>query len=115
MGNKIREIRLIKNISLNKLAKMTGISIGYLSDIENNKAQNPTMDKLNKIAEALEVSINDFLGDDYNSNNNNDSEIFSEMMVSKLKKHGIYNNSMSLEDKENLSDKIIDLLKIIHK
>jgi transcriptional regulator with XRE-family HTH domain len=60
-GDNIKNIRKDKNISLNKLAKLAGISTGYLSDIENNNATNPTMDKLEGIAKALGVTINDFL------------------------------------------------------
>lgn len=61
LGNNIKRIRKEKKISLNNLAKMAGISPGYLSDIENNNATNPTMDKLNNIANALGVTINHFL------------------------------------------------------
>lgn len=49
-----------KNISVNKLSKITGISLGYISDLENNKANNPTTDKLKTIADALNVSVEAF-------------------------------------------------------
>ena len=43
---------------------MSGISLGYLSDLENNKFTNPTIDKLNKIAQILEVQTTDFFNND---------------------------------------------------
>lgn len=60
LGDNIKRIRKFKGISINKLAKLSGISLGYLSDLENNKAKNPTMEKLNKIANILGVLVEDF-------------------------------------------------------
>jgi transcriptional regulator with XRE-family HTH domain len=61
LGDNIRKIRKSKKISINKLSKMTSISVGYLSDLENNKATNPSIEKLNTIAEALEVPTSELL------------------------------------------------------
>lgn len=55
----IKNIRKNKKISLKKLSNMTGISRGYLFDLENNRRFNPTMFILEKIAEELEVNIKD--------------------------------------------------------
>ena len=64
LGDNIRKIRKEKKISINNLSKLTGISLGYLSDLENNKATNPSIDKLNLIASILNVSIDAFFRDD---------------------------------------------------
>lgn len=64
LGDNIRKVRKEKNISINKLSKLTGISLGYLSDLENNKATNPSIDKLTLIASALDVSVDLFFKDD---------------------------------------------------
>lgn len=76
LGDNIRRIRKSKKISINNLNKMTGISLGYLSELENNIAKNPTMDILNKLADTLGVSVNDFFKDD-NSNivHDNDEQL----------------------------------------
>ena len=37
---------------LSKLAKKTGISVSYLSDLANGKSQNPSLNVLEKIIEA---------------------------------------------------------------
>lgn len=63
LGDNIRNIRKSKNISINTLAKISGISLGYLSDLENNKVNNPTLAKLNKIATALDVDVKSLLSE----------------------------------------------------
>ena len=50
----IRKIREEKNISLQRLAQMTGISKGHLSRIENQETM-PTILTLERIAIALKV------------------------------------------------------------
>lgn len=57
LGDNIRKIRKAKKVSINNLSKTSGVSLGYLSDLENNKLDNPTVDKLKKIANALDVSV----------------------------------------------------------
>ncbi|NFO03168.1 helix-turn-helix transcriptional regulator [Clostridium botulinum] len=69
LGDNIRNIRKEKKLSINKLAKITGISLGYLSDLENNKAKNPSVDKLKIIADALEVQPELFFKNDINIEN----------------------------------------------
>lgn len=52
------EIRNKKHITLVRLEQLTGISKTTLNNIENKKTS-PTLDQLEKIAAALEVSILD--------------------------------------------------------
>lgn len=56
---KIKEIRNKKSITLYKLSKETGISRGYLTELENNKKSNPSIQVLYKIALVLNVNIKD--------------------------------------------------------
>lgn len=49
----IKPLRKSRNITLYGLSKSTGISRTYLRNLENNKVFNPTMQILNKIANAL--------------------------------------------------------------
>lgn len=55
----IKEIRKKKNITVYKLSKLTGISRTYLLELENNKKFNPSLSVMYKIANALEVKIDD--------------------------------------------------------
>ena len=63
LGDNIKKIRKSRHISINNLSKLTNISLGYLSDLENNKFTNPTIEKLDKIATTLGVSTKDFFDD----------------------------------------------------
>lgn len=51
---KIREIRITKKLSQSELAKKSGVSQSYLSELESNK-KSPTLRQLFKIAKALDV------------------------------------------------------------
>jgi len=63
LGDNIRQIRKKRKISINTLSKTSGVSLGYLSDLENSKVNNPTTETLQKIACALDVYISDFFID----------------------------------------------------
>lgn len=56
-NNKIREIRIKKNMTLKELSEEVGISVGYLSHLERGSRDNPSKEVMKKIAEALDSSI----------------------------------------------------------
>ena len=58
---KIKECRRAAGISQGALAKKVGITPQYLCGLENGKKENPTYQLLLKIAEALNVTVNDLL------------------------------------------------------
>lgn len=60
LGERVRDIRKKKLMTIKVLSQYTGLSVGYLSTFEQNKTT-PTIDNLAKICEALEVSITDVL------------------------------------------------------
>jgi transcriptional regulator with XRE-family HTH domain len=88
LGENIKNIRKSKKMSINKLSKMSGISLGYLSDLENNNAKNPTMEKLQSIATVLEVKIGDLL----NSDEKLDIAISSINKIAELAQKGLNYN-----------------------
>ncbi len=57
IGDNIRKIRLAKGLSMSALARKVSVSVGYLSDIEKGHKNNPSMNFLTKIADALNVPI----------------------------------------------------------
>jgi transcriptional regulator with XRE-family HTH domain len=57
---KIKEIRESKNLSLDKLSKLTGIPKTTIYNIEHNNVK-ATFENVLKIAEALNVTVYDFL------------------------------------------------------
>ncbi|MBO4962839.1 MAG: helix-turn-helix transcriptional regulator, partial [Clostridia bacterium] len=50
-GEFIREKRLERSINLRKLAEMLDIAPAYMSDIENNKRNPPSNEKMEKLIE----------------------------------------------------------------
>ncbi len=61
IGGKIKALRAEKQITLPALAEKADLSKGLLSKIENSPEANPSLDTLYKIAEALDVSLAEFL------------------------------------------------------
>lgn len=60
-GAFIRKTRIDKNISLRQLAKIVGISPTYLSHIEVDHAPPPGPEKLERIAEALDITSQELI------------------------------------------------------
>jgi transcriptional regulator with XRE-family HTH domain len=61
LGQKIRQLREEKGLSLNGLAEEASISKAYLSQLENDVSKQPSAEILLKIASALGVTIADLL------------------------------------------------------
>ena len=62
LGLNIKKIRELRKISAYELAKRANVGNSTISQIENGKRQTLKGDTLSKIAEALNVSVNDLLG-----------------------------------------------------
>lgn len=62
VGARIRRRRRARNLTLARVADATGLNVGYLSQVENDKAS-PSLETLAALAEALDVPIAWFLLD----------------------------------------------------
>lgn len=62
VGTKLQEMRKAQKLSLDDLSKRAGVSKSMLSEVERNQA-NPTVAVLWRLANALGVSLTDFLAD----------------------------------------------------
>lgn len=60
-SSKIKRIREKLGLSQEKLARLADVSNNTIINIEAGKQQNPTVDTLKKIAEALNVPIEDLI------------------------------------------------------
>ena len=63
-GEKIRELRKAKNLSLRALAEAVGVSFTYISKIENEKldfGDYPGEELIRKLAKALEADVDELL------------------------------------------------------
>ncbi len=56
MGDKINALRKQRGLSLEQLAEMTGSSKSYLWELENRNDPNPSIDKVGRLAVALDVT-----------------------------------------------------------
>ncbi len=63
IGTNIAAVRKKRGLSLSELADRTGVSKSYLSNIERNLKQNPSIHVVEKIATVLHVDLNDLLDD----------------------------------------------------
>jgi len=59
LGLRIKELRSIKKITQNKLAELIDIDSKHLSKIENGRSY-PSFDTLEKIANSLDIELNEF-------------------------------------------------------
>lgn len=60
LGKNLKKIRARKDISQGDIARELGVSRGFISTIENGKA-NPTLATIAKLAKAIGVPINELL------------------------------------------------------
>lgn len=61
IGDYLKQKRQEMGLSLSGLSKVSGVSKGYLSNLENNHTDNPTLISLEKIAKGLGISASDML------------------------------------------------------
>lgn len=101
LGDNIKREMKNKNTLAKDLASSIGITPTYLSYILNNKRKNPSMELLNKIASALDVSVDVFFDD--------------EPKTKKIEEKKERDYSLSIKEQEDIDDeakKIIDNLSL---
>ena len=59
----LQYIRVSKNLTLRELSNLSGLSDGYISELETGKKVNPTFETLTKLSNALGVTIPELLVD----------------------------------------------------
>lgn len=63
-GIRLRTARDAAHMTLNRLAELSGVSKGYISQIENGLADSPGVDVALRLAVALGIGIDDLVRDD---------------------------------------------------
>jgi len=121
LSNKIKELRKEKGYTFAKLSKLSGISIGRLSDLATGKRNNPTMNTLIKLADALGVSLDELVGRDggwkltqgiciagaWMIDNHNESTMVADMLASMhITKEMMQQKHVAEEDYKILSEAI---------
>lgn len=55
--NNLRKIRKSKNLTIQELSELAGVSMGYICHLEKGSRQNPSRDVMEKISKVLEEPI----------------------------------------------------------
>lgn len=63
-GYRIKELRLERSLTLDKLAQLTNSSKSYIWELENKNPPRPSAEKLAAIAAALGVTVDYLIGTD---------------------------------------------------
>lgn len=61
IGKNIKRFRQEKGLSQDKLSKIADLSLNTVVKIELDESPNPTIETIQRIAKALEVSVDDLL------------------------------------------------------
>ena len=61
IGKNIKRFRQDKGLSQDKLSKLANLSLNTVVKIELDESPNPTIETIQRIAKALEVSVDDLL------------------------------------------------------
>ena len=61
IGTRIRELRRLHSMSMQTLARESGVSQSHLSDIESGKAANPSIATAQAIATAFGLTVSELL------------------------------------------------------
>lgn len=61
ISENLKKLRTKKGLSLEKIARLAGLSLNTIVKVENGVNTNPTIETLTKIANALEVGVDDLI------------------------------------------------------
>lgn len=78
LGHTIRELRLSKNMTQQELAEKSELSLPFINLIENNK-RNVSLETLEKLLNALDISFSDFFLP-FSQNNDKNLEDFLHLL-----------------------------------
>lgn len=66
LGEKIRRLRKQKGFTLDKLAELSGSSKSYVWELENKNPPRPSAEKLARVAESLDTTLEYLLDEEDN-------------------------------------------------
>lgn len=61
IGKNIKKLRQAKELSQDRLSKLADVSYNSIIKLETGGIQNPTIETLQKIAKALDVSVDNLI------------------------------------------------------
>lgn len=121
IGEKLKTLRLSKQITIAALSRACGLSSRAIRYIENNERQ-PSVEAIKKLAAALEVGTNFFMDDDLFTEEMNKAQVLEKAKKmygsrGKAQAERIYEQTQALfaggqlseEDKDDFRELMIDL------
>jgi transcriptional regulator with XRE-family HTH domain len=88
IAKRLKAIRLNKKLTLEKLAKLTGFTKGYLSQIENSD-QPPPIYTLSRISNALGVDVSEFFAKTF------ETIPYQEITIGRHDQHNLRNRKLA--------------------
>lgn len=61
LAKKVRELRVKKGFSQERLARLAGVSYNTIVKIESGESKHPTIQTMAGISKALEISLDDLI------------------------------------------------------
>lgn len=108
LGMKIKNLRLKEKLTLTECGELTGLSVGFLSQIENGKTS-ISIDNLQTIAKCLGVELNYFFAPDEEKLNLTITRKWNQK--SDKKSDGITNTVLSdVENNKNIISSILTFI-----
>ena len=101
LGDEIRQLRKVRGLTLQTMAKAIGKSVGFLSQVERNITK-PSVAALQDISEVLNIHIGWFFQDD-----DNESEDEREHIVRKASRRRLSYSALSSTDYLGLHDHLL--------
>ena len=80
IGNRIRKLRNDISLSQEQLALKAGIAPSFLGEIERN-TKKPSIDSIEKIANALEISLSELFNYNIDTLNNSDNLYLDKILI----------------------------------
>jgi XRE family transcriptional regulator, master regulator for biofilm formation len=66
IGDRVKQLRLEKRMSLSELAEQAGVAKSYLSSLERNLQSNPSIQFLEKIATVFNIPVDHLINNQQN-------------------------------------------------
>ena len=74
VGKRLKELREMKKISVNKLSNQAGLSQSFVREIEMGR-KNPTVESLGYLCQALDITLFDFFDESLTDSIRNDKAL----------------------------------------
>ncbi|WP_310259039.1 helix-turn-helix domain-containing protein [Fictibacillus barbaricus] len=69
IGERVKKYRMDKGLSITALAEKAGVAKSYISALERNIQQNPSIQLLEKIADVLNISVDHLINQEVDTKN----------------------------------------------